>query len=328
MKKIIALMLCCTMCVAMAGCAKKEEPAPVAEPQEEETTIWGDEAYCIDTEVDKSLADYRLVEIVGIDNGGRSDVMFVVAVPKNADASGTRSAKMFTVYRDTLMKVNPDGESITVDGRDFVYYKCNRGLNKSGKIGAMRELNAHLDLNIREIIGLNWDGVAKLVDAIGGIEATGSDGGDGSKGILKGKEAVAYLRERHEAGQDASTRSDRNGEILLQVFDKVKTLPMAEQIDLYDDLADSFETNMSRTTITEFIAELATIEVETLDGFPYEYDKLWDQWGAYYYYVPQETLKENVVKLHEKLFGQQDYQPSETASKLSDEIEEYEKTMK
>lgn len=307
----------------------------VSEEPEEVETMYGDESLCIDPEVDKALADYRMVEIVGIDNGGRSDIIFVAAINKKDN-----SAKLFTVYRDTLMKITSEDKTYSWGGHDYQYYKCNRSFQKEGRYGSMKMLNSHLDLNIREFLGLNWDAVEMLVNELGGIEVEVIEGviptmndrlepenrmQKSGKQTLNGRQAVEYLRVRYDS--NAGVRSHRNEDVLLQIFDRVKAMDTKDALELYDKLSDQFVSNMSRTTITDTIATLGQVNVETQEGFPYDYEILWDKWDAFYYWVAMDDLKSNVIKLHKNVFGQADYVPSSAMEKLNDELNTYRETL-
>lgn len=305
--------------------------------EEEIVTLYGDESLCIDADVDKALSNYRMIEIAGIDNGNRSDVMFVVVIDKTDNR-----AKLFTVYRDTLMKIDAAGKPYKVSGYEFPYYKCNRGYKMGGYYGSMKMLNSHLDLNIREFLGLDWTGIEILVDRLGGINVDITSGvRDRMNGALEGEnriantgeqlvngaQAVQYLRCRKDPGSDATTRSHRNEEVLVQVFDKIKSMSTSEQLAIYDDIADMFRTNMSRTTVTDTLASLSKMEVTTCDGFPYNYDIMWDKYNAYYYYVPTTSMQDEVIALHAKVFGQESYSLSRTAADISEELNAYKETM-
>lgn len=305
----------------------KEKPV-----EEEMETTYGDETLCIDPDVDKALSDYRLIEIAGIDQGPRTDVIFVAALNKK-----TKEGKLFTVYRDTLMQLSPEGKTYPSSGHEYKFFKCNHAYYYEGKRGSMKMLNAHLDLNIREFLGINWDGVKYLVDEVGGIDVDVTSNIIGlingnlddqnkitTTGMqtLNGTQAVQYCRVRKDA--DATVRSHRNEDVIIQLFNRINQFDTKKKIELYDKLVDYFDTNMSRTTVTELISELTSVSLTTVDGFPNDYTIMWDEWDAFYYYVPQPDLVTNVTKLHADAFGQSDYKPSKMAQKMNDNIKNHE----
>ena len=88
----------------------------------------------------------------------------------------------------------------------------------------------------------------------------------------------------------------------------------------YDGIADEIDTNMSRNTLTETLALIASTELEETPGWPYEYSEMWQDDNSYYYFV-SDTLETNVIELHKVLFGQEDYKPSETVMMLNEKLE-------
>lgn len=331
---LIVAVLTLGVAVGMAG-YKKLNPEPKAAQTEEkkeapeETQVWGDESLGIDPKVDEDLQDYRSIALLGIDNGGRSDVIMVVTINKK-----TNQAKVNAVHRDTYMQISPSG-TYEINGKEYEFFKCNRAYKRDGVYGTMMELNRHMDLNIRECIGIDWDGIERLVDRLGGIEVDVSEGMlswmntqlDSANLVTKsgvqtinGKQAVQYLRCRKDPGSDATTRDERNQKVLISIFNKAKGMSVSELSDIYDEVANQLDTNMSRNTLTDTLATLATMDLEETEGWPYNYTEMWDNGNEYYYFVP-DTLTSNVSELHKTLFGQDNYDPSETVKMLNDKIE-------
>lgn len=322
-------ILCIAMSFGMTGCSKKQpEEEPPKEEQEVET-IYGDASLGIDAKVDEQLRDYRHILLLGIDNGNRSDVLMVVSVNKK-----TNKAKVVAVHRDTYMQIAEDG-TYNIKGVEREFFKCNRAYKRDGIYGAMTELNRHMDLNIREAIAIDWDGITHLVDSLGGIEVDVTEGmiswmngqlGDGDKitssGVqtLNGRQAVQYLRCRKDPGSDATTRDARNQAVFKALFDKAKGMSTSELSEVYDQVADELDTNMSRTTLTETLALVASTDLEETPGWPYEYSVLWQNDNSFYYFV-SDTLESNVIELHKVLFGQEDYKPSGTVMTLNEKLE-------
>ena len=331
--RIISLALVIAMCLAGALCVtgcKKEEPASEPETKQEnqeDNNIYGDESLGIDAKVDEQLKDYRHILLLGIDNGDRSDLMIVLSINKK-----TNEIKSVPVHRDAYMQISPDG-TYDIDGVDYEFYKCNRAYKRDGIYGAMMELNRHMDLNIRECIAIDWDGIARFIDSMGGLDAditedmlpTLNNSLDEKDKIesagmhrLNGRQAVQYLRVRKYDGGSAPVREDRNQEVLAQLFERAKTMDIEKLTKIYDDVASDLDTNMSRNTLTDTLAMISKSTLESTPGWPYEYTEMWDD--AFYYFVP-DTLDTNVKELHKTLFGQENYESSETVKMLNEKIE-------
>ena len=331
--RIISLALVIAMCLAGAFCVtgcKKEEPASEPETKQEnqeDNNIYGDESLGIDAKVDEQLKDYRHILLLGIDNGNRSDLMIVLSINKK-----TNEIKSAPVHRDAYMQISPDG-TYDIDGVDYEFYKCNRAYKRDGIYGAMMELNRHMDLNIRECIAIDWDGIARFIDSMGGLDADITEDmlptlnnnlGDkdtiDSAGMhrLNGRQAVQYLRVRKYDGGSAPVREERNQEVLAQLFERAKTMDIEKLTKIYDDVASDLDTNMSRNTLTDTLASISKSTLESTPSWPYEYTEMWDD--AFYYFVP-DTLDTNVQELHKTLFGQENYETTETVKILNDKIE-------
>jgi len=332
---ILVFSLILSMSLFMSSCGKKAEEAPAEETkQEEEQSIYGDESLGIDAKVDEALSDYRNILLLGIDNGNRSDLMMILSINKK-----TNEIKSVVVHRDTYMQIAEDG-TYNIDGVEREFYKCNRAYKRDGIYGAMKELNRHMDMNIKECIAIDWAGMAKFIDSMGGIDGyidenmlefvngnKPTDDPDVNYKVdgpgeqhLTGWQAVQYLRARKYVGGTAPLRDDRNQEVMMQLYDKAKQMSFEEISEVYDGIADDIETNMSRNTLTDTLAMISNSTLEGTPGWPYEYSTMWQDDDSYYYFVA-DTLESNVTELHKTLFGQENYEPTETVRTLNDKIE-------
>lgn len=285
-------------------------------------SIWGDEMLGIDSDVDEALQGYRNILIFGLDAKQRSDIIMVASINKE-----TNDVKVFSVYRDTYMQLNDEKTySFSGGSAQYDFFKCNHAYFKGNATVAVKEFNRHLDMNSREYIGLDWAAISELVDEIGGIDVnvspvvqslTGGKIKHSGLQTLNGEQAVAYLRVRKDA--TAVQRSERNQEVLMQVFRKVTSMSKSEQLEIFDTIQDEIETNMSTETMHEMLKTVSDLNVESCDGWPYDYDVLWQDDNSFYYYVP-DTLESNVIELHKNIWGQSDYSVSSTVKNLSSTI--------
>ena len=288
MRSIIVILA--VLILLLPGCSKPEpEPEPEAEPEAqvetEDYTVYGDESLGIDPGVDESLRNYRSILIAGIDNGHRADIQLILCINKE-----TGEARMFTVSRDAYMQIKPN-ETVTIDDRELEFCKCNRAFEIGDKYDLMTELNRHLDLNIREFIGVDWPCTAKLVDDLGGVTVTVDEKmlkwineGHGlaqydaenyqieSAGTqtLNGWQTVQYLRVRKFKGGSAALREERNREFLNALNERAKEMSMDEIAEIYDDIASDIDTNMSRNTLTDTLVALESSGINDAGGWPYE----------------------------------------------------------
>lgn len=343
LQRILSIALAAILILLLPSCSKPaqeaEEPEEAAEVETEDISIYGDASLGIDANVGKELRDYRNILFAGIDNGHRADIQLILSINE-----ATGESKMFTVTRDAYMQI-AHGETVEIDDRELEFCKCNRAFEIGDKYDLMKELNRHLDLNIKEFIGVDWACAAKAVDLLGGVECEiesqsmldainglissfpDADAdlipGTGTQ-LLSGWQAVQYLRVRKYDGGNAFSRETHNRAFLSSVYSKVKNMSVEEIAEVYDEIADDLDTNMSRTTLTDTLATMSTSQIEDTGGWPYEYTTLWEPDEYFNYKVPQ-SLYSNVVELHANLFGQDNYLPSATVQELNDKITELEK---
>lgn len=279
--------------------------------------------------VEESLKGYRNIVLLGLDaredsfgTGNRSDCIMIVSL--NQD---TKEVKIASVYRDTYLNI--DGY-----GLDKVTHAYSYG----GPKLALSTLNKNLDLNISEFVAINFDTVHTVVDSVGGVSIkiepeelkyinnyiTGIDKqfGTSTEKItttgwhnLNGVQALAYSRIRYTDGGDYK-RTERMRDVLIAVFEKAKTMNVSELNSLSNTILPHVSTNIDVNEALSMLPQLTSIKVNESFGWPYEVKGITlDRW----YGVPV-TLEDNVSKLHEALFNEKNYVPSDTVKNISTSI--------
>lgn len=287
-------------------------------------------AISIDDSVADELSNYRNIALFGIDSraddygrGNRSDCIIIASINKK-----TSEIKLVSVYRDTYLKLT---------GRNLD--KVTHAYSYGGAELAVSTLNANLDLNIQEYVTVNFDAVVDAVDALGGIKLNVDNEeikyingyidennrvtGHNSSHIttagtynLDGVQALAYSRIRYTSGGDFK-RTERMREVLEAMLNKAKTLSVTELINVANIMLPKISTNISSNDILGLAPTLMKVNISESKGWPEE--SKGSMIGGVYYGVPV-NLEENVKVLHEELFGQTDYTPSETVQSISGEI--------
>jgi len=271
-----------------------------------------EDSFMVNGDVSKSLSNYRNIVIFGVDDrtdsfSGRSDSIILVSINKK-----TSEVKLCSVYRDTYLKLT-----------DRSLDKITHAYAYGGPELAISTLNQNLDLNITEFATVNFDSTQKIIDSVGGItlqidsdevkHITGIN--SAGKHHLNGSQALQYSRIRYEEGGDYK-RTERMRTVLTAVFDKVKTLGLSKLNNLVNELLPLVKTNISTFDVISLLPNITSFKVNTNIGWPYEVKGITlDRW----YGVPV-TLEENVSKLHEELFGQTGYVPSDTVKEISESI--------
>lgn len=332
-KAIVVVILALCFLMVLCGCKEKqeEEPAPAEEKQEEGLdSLYGDESLGIDAKVDEQLRDYRLIALFGIDNGNHNDIDMIISFNKT---DGT--AKLVSIIRDTYMQATE-----ATDDEAAIYERCNVGYLWGGKYQAMKILNRNLDLNIRECICVTWECAADLIDTLGGLKVNIDEGmleainevlpednkiEQSGEQTLNGWQAVQYLRVRKYKGGDTIARVNNNQEVFLQLYDQAKGMSASEIAEVYDKIAGELDTNMSRNTLTDTLAQISSVDIEATDNWPYDWKRMKGKSNEFR--VPV-TLVSNVKELHKVLFGQEEYLPSTTVQEIQDGMTEKEKILK
>ena len=105
-------------------------------------------------------------------------------------------------------------------------------------------------------------------------------------------------------------------DVLIATFNKAKTLSVTELNNILDIALPDVYTNIKTSEIKSLIPDAIKYNINTSIGWPYETKgKTMDRW----YGIPV-TLESNVTKLHQEIFGEQDYQVSSKVKEISDAI--------
>ena len=268
----------------------------------------------VSTEVEENLEEYRNIAIFGIDSrqdtyskGNRSDCIIIATINNK-----TKEVKLTSVYRDTYVQIEGHG----LDKITHAYSYGEAPL-------AIKTLNSNLDLNIKEFITVNFDAVKDIIDYIGGIQMTitleevSHISGISKAGTynLTGEQALAYARIRYATGGDYK-RTERMRDVLTAVANKVKTMNVSQLNKLVDELLPKVYTNITASDVFSLFPSVASFNITESVGWPYETRGITlDRW----YGVPI-TLESNVKQLHQELFGEVDYEPSEFVKNVSNNI--------
>lgn len=268
----------------------------------------------VSSEAEKSLSNFRNIAIFGIDSradtyskGNRSDCIIIASMNNT-----TKEVKLVSVYRDTY--VNIEGHGLDKITHAYSYGEAPL---------AISTLNTNLDLNIKEFITVNFNAVKDIVDKIGGIsmqitsEEVSHIGGITKAGRynLKGEQALAYARIRYASGGDYK-RTERMRDVLTAVLNKIKSLNIGQLNSFIDFVLPKVYTNISSGEIFAMIPSLTSVKITNSIGWPYETKGITlDRW----YGVPV-TLENNVTKLHQEVFDETNYIPSDTVKEISNNI--------
>lgn len=280
-----------------------------------------------------NMKGYRNVALFGVDStsgqltkGTRSDSIMIASV--NQD---TGECRLVSVYRDTYLNRGND-----------TYNKCNSAYANGGAEQAINMLNMNLDLNITDFVTVGFKGVTDTVNALGGVmidvdqaelqhinsyQRTMADElnyeyvevTNTGYQRLNGLQATAYCRIRYTAGDDFR-RAERQREVLMAILVEAKSATPAELNQIASDIFGSISTSLDLDEIISLLSDIAQYEVTDNGGFPEESMRATGVIGKSGSCVVPVDLEQNVIWLHEFLFGVQNYVPSEEVKQYSQKI--------
>ena len=296
---------------------------------------------------DDNKGKYWNIALFGVDTragennteGVRSDSILVVSIERD-----TGACKIISIYRDSLLSMYSDKDKLA---------KVNEAYFEGGAFEAVNTLNKNLDLDISDYVIVNFAGMADIVDAVGGIDIditdeektfinaylddnmvnTGmvseklTESGDVH---LNGLQTLAYCRIRYTDFYDAygnsykydMGRTARQRLVLEELSKKVRTYDMAKLGKLLNSIfsynQDLMYTNIEYSEVMDNLELAAKLSLSVSDGFPFDYQFIrYDNAEV----VAADTLEENVKKLHDVLYGETDYEVSDTVKRINNKLD-------
>ena len=279
---------------------------------------------------------YWTLVVFGVDSrdgsvgkGTNADVQIIVNIDR---ASG--DVKMVSVYRDTYLNL----------GKNNRYAKINEAYADGGPEQAVLALNKNLDLNIENYVTFNWKAVADAITMLGGVDIDISDKEFYymnayihevclKTGISKENPAAEYLKEKgyqHLDGVQAVAyarlrymdndfeRTKRQREVITQCLEKAKQTDLATLTKIIDTVLPQVAFNIDTADIIQLAKGVAKYNIVDTQGFPT--DLTTQMMGKKGDCVIPKDLASNVSKLHQFLFGDEDYKPSSAVYTYSNKI--------
>lgn len=287
------------------------------------------------------MKGYTTIALVGIDSRDdklksdwNSDTMIIASI--NND---TKKVKLVSVYRDTYLCLGEDEDENNSYGLANSAY-CTGGAKKM-----INMLNKNLDMNISDFVTVNFQAVAETVELLGGIdvemkkeevvhlnnycvetsEVTGMDYTplEEIEGVhhLNGVQAVAYARIRKTSGNDFR-RAARQREVIYRIVEKAKNSSIATLNTVLDKIFPMIYISLTEKEILSMGMNMLSYDIEDQTGFPFDHlygDTVKEAMDGVDCVLPI-TLESNVIKLHEFLYPEDSYVPSNEVKTYSQEI--------
>lgn len=295
------------------------------------------------------LSGYTNIALFGVDKRaedqgayGNSDTAIIASI--NND---TKEVRLVSLYRDSYLRVDED------EYGNGIYDKCNSAYLRGGPMQAVNMMNTNMDLDIENYVAVDFSAMATVVDCLGGLdipmsyeeivhmnnhcvetsEQTGMDytpieepdpvPEDQSQILgtyhLNGVQVTAYCRIRQTASGDQG-RTERQRLVLDLLAEKAKSASLTTLNDIVDQVFPLIQTNFSKSQLIRLGTSILDYSMGENTGFPVDYvmgGDLTVPVTGLDCIIPT-TLETNVKYLHEFLFSDEDYQPSETVTIRSD----------
>ena len=280
----------------------------------------------------ETMDDYWNIVLFGVDSRTgliksktRTDSIMLASINKK-----TGKVKLTSIYRDTLVYIDAD----------HGYTKLNAAYAYGGPEKALTVINQNLDLNVQDFITVNFNSLAAIVDVLGGVKIDIQEDEIkqvnnytrdvakilGTKKVkitepgyqtLNGTQAVAYCRVRYTSGGDFR-RTERQRTVLQAIIKGLKFAGPVKLLQIANKVFPEIYTSLSTIQILKLASKVLFMKLGTTDGFPYDTN------AAYYkkvsYVFAEKTLADNVVALHQKLFGIDNYKATANVKKYSAKI--------
>jgi len=280
-----------------------------------------------------AVSNYTNIALFGLDArddsygvGYHSDTIMIASINNT-----TNEVKIVSIYRDTMLQVSD------------VVTKVNSAYSYGGGALAVKTLNENLDLNVSEFITLNWVGMTRAIDALGGITVSITDEelellnhnlreqikttGMSSDGVshsgevtLNGAQALAYARiVKNDRGD--ITRVERQQTVISKMIEKLRASSLTDIDEMIEELFPYISTSISEDQMIGLAENLQDYELVDVSSFPYIYDFCTDDDNGTC--IAPADLTQNVTLLHLFLFETEGYTPSDTVQNLSRTISKH-----
>ena len=258
-----------------------------------------------------------------LSEGTRSDSIMICSI--NMD---THEVRLVSIFRDTYLNLGNDS-----------YNKCNSAYAYGGPKQALSMINVNTDLYITNYVTVGFQGLIDAIDALGGVDIEIAENEieylnnyaltmageldlpyvaveQAGLQTLSGLQATAYCRIRYTAGDDFK-RAERQRDVLTAMLKKSKEVSFGTLTSAVMLVLPNISTSLSVDDFIDMVSIASDYEVTVSDGFPFEGMRNGGTIGSKGSCVVPTDLTRNVRKLHQVLFDDENYEPSNDVKKYS-----------
>ena len=230
----------------------------------------------------KSEDDFVNILILGVDKAdptdvGRSDCTMIATIDKKHN-----KIKLTSLMRDMI--VDTTGHTV-MEGLN--QDRLNHMYAYGGPLLSVKTVNENFNMNIKNYIKTDFDGLANIVDYVGGVQIKVAEDEvplinsyqynisklynrkytkltHAGLQTLDGTQAVAYSRIRYVGNKDFE-RTERQRTVLTEVFKKLSTLSITKLPSAADAILPSIETSLSKGDILSLGSYIITHNIKTVE---------------------------------------------------------------
>ncbi|WP_434796079.1 LCP family protein [Staphylococcus equorum] len=222
-------------------------------------------------------------EVRASENGGqRSDSIVLLSInPKD------KKTEMISVPRDTHAKIVGKGTE----------EKINHAYAYGGPDMAVKSVEKLMDVPIDHYAAINMDGVSTLIDELNGVDVVNNADfkirdysfEKGKKYHMDGKEALAFIRSRKEAGAGGDEGRQVRQQLVIEAVAKKSINPSSipKINSIFNAVEDNVKTDLSLTELnvirSDYKSAQKNVKRHTLNGE----NTLGDD--GLYYFVPSDN---------------------------------------
>ncbi|MEG1002742.1 MAG: LCP family protein [Clostridium sp.] len=201
------------------------------------------------------------IALFGVDapdgKNGRSDAIMILTIDEN-----NNKLKLSSIMRDSYTDINGHGKD-----------KITHAYAFGGPELALNTINKNFNLNIDKFITVNFTTLPKIVDKIGGINMNLTEGDlkymnhdlKPGKNSLNGSQALSYARIRYDGGDQRRTERHRN--VIIAIFDKIKSMPVSSYPGTLNELLPLVSTNVSASEFMTIGKDILATGASSLDEY-------------------------------------------------------------
>lgn len=280
------------------------------------------------------------IALLGIDqdgdgSNGRSDATKVISLDMK-----NKKVKLSSFQRDTMIFI-PDGEN-GFDKLNHAYWYGEAPLT-------LKTLNYNFDLDITRYVAFNFNAIEKIIDTVGGVEidvrpeekkvtndyirsmnGASDDDVDAPElqesglQLLSGRQAMGYMRNRYAEGGDFG-RMERQSKVMEAVIAKVSDQSYLELVKLAEECLPYVETNLTLAEIIDYGRAVLGFDLKNIEQTQVPQPDNGSKSVEYKGYSPFYIMKsyQDLVKdVHEFIYDDSSYQPSQTVIEMEAAIYE------